>query len=201
MKDHQGNNQAVVDQSGNVEETNHYYPFGGIFASTENIQPYKYNGKEFDGKKGLNWYDYGTRMYDPAIGRFTTADPMAEKYYEVNPYAYCGNEPMTFVDPDGQMKVIYNPDGTYKETTQNNWFHNFFIGRQEYIDYGNRQVRLSEQEFWDWQKTGNYGSIQPTSQITNFEFSLDKPTENLVDGAAKYILSSGYPLVNSPKSC
>ena len=79
LKDHQGNNRVVVDQSGNVEETNHYYPFGGIFASTGNIQPYKYNGKEFDSTKGLNWYDYGARMYDPALGRFTTMDPMAEK--------------------------------------------------------------------------------------------------------------------------
>ena len=42
------------------------------------MQPYKYNGKEYDGKKGLNWYDYGARMYDAALGRFTTVDPSAE---------------------------------------------------------------------------------------------------------------------------
>ena len=63
LKDHQGNNRAVVDQNGNVEETNHYYPFGGVFANTGNAQPYKYNGKELDTKKGLNWYDYGARHY------------------------------------------------------------------------------------------------------------------------------------------
>jgi RHS repeat-associated protein len=102
LKDHQGNNRVVVDQSGNVEETNHYYPFGGIFASTGNTQPYKYNGKEFDSKKGLNWYDYGARMYDPALGRFTTVDPMAEKYYEVSPYAYCLNNPIYLIDKRGQ---------------------------------------------------------------------------------------------------
>ena len=45
LKDHQGNNRVVISQSGMVEETNHYYPFGGVFASTNNIQPYKYNGK------------------------------------------------------------------------------------------------------------------------------------------------------------
>ena len=64
LQDHQGNNRVVVDSSGKVEETNHYYPFGGAFASTGNVQPYKYNGKELDAKKGLNWYDYGARMYD-----------------------------------------------------------------------------------------------------------------------------------------
>ena len=57
LKDHQGNNRVVINQSGTVEETNHYYPFGGVFASAGNVQPYKYNGKEYDGKKGLNWYD------------------------------------------------------------------------------------------------------------------------------------------------
>jgi len=50
---HQGNNRGVVDSSGKVEETNHYYPFGGAFASTGNVQPYKYNGKELDAKKGI----------------------------------------------------------------------------------------------------------------------------------------------------
>ena len=65
---HQGNNRVVINQSGTVEETNHYYPFGGVFASSGNVQPYKYNGKEYDGKKGLNWYDYGARHYDAALG-------------------------------------------------------------------------------------------------------------------------------------
>ncbi len=69
----------VVDQNGNVEETNNYYAFRGMFASIGNIQPYKYNDKEFDGKKGLNWYDYGARHYDAALGRFMAVDPMAEK--------------------------------------------------------------------------------------------------------------------------
>ena len=100
LKDHQGNNRVVIDQSGAVEEVNHYYPFGGTFASTS-VQPYKYNSKEYDGKKGLNWYDYGARHYDAATGRFTTVDPMAEKYYSLNPYSYCNNNPVLFIDPNG----------------------------------------------------------------------------------------------------
>ena len=103
LQDHQGNNRVVADKDGNVEETNHYYPFGGVFASSQNVQPYKYNGKELDTKKGLNWYDYGAREYDAVLGRFTTMDPMAEKYYAVSPYTYCVNNPIKFVDPTGML--------------------------------------------------------------------------------------------------
>ena len=101
LKDHQGNNRVVINQSGTVEEANHYYPFGGVFASSGNTQPYKYNGKELDAKKGLNWYDYGVRMYDAALGRFATVDPSAENYFNTSLYAYCGNNPISRIDPTG----------------------------------------------------------------------------------------------------
>ena len=58
--------------------------------------------KEFDGTLGLNTYDHGARQHDAAIGRFTTVDPMAEKYYNISPYAYCGNNPVNRIDPDGR---------------------------------------------------------------------------------------------------
>ena len=112
LKDHQGNNRVVVNQSGTVEETNHYYPFGGVFASTTNVQPYKYNGKEYDTKKGLNWYDYGARHYDAVLGRFTTVDPLAEKYYSIGMYAYCSNNSVRYIDPTGMsISPIYDEEG------------------------------------------------------------------------------------------
>ena len=107
LQDHQGNNRVVIDQSGTVKEVNHYYPFGGVFASTSSVQPYKYNGKELDTKKGLNWYDYGARHYDAAIGRFATVDPMAEKYYSWSPYTYCLDNPIKYVDNNGETPRIY----------------------------------------------------------------------------------------------
>ena len=103
LKDHQGNNRVVISQSGTVEETNHYYPFGGVFAATNNVQPYKYNGKEFDSKNGLNWYDYGARHYDAALGRFVSVDPLSEQDYAVSPYTYCGNNPVLRIDKDGRI--------------------------------------------------------------------------------------------------
>ena len=105
LKDHQGNNRVVINQSGTVEETNHYYPFGGVFASTGNAQPYKYNGKEYDSKKGLNWYDYGARHYDAVLGRFTTVDPSVENYYSTSPFTYCLNNSLNYIDPLGTDTV------------------------------------------------------------------------------------------------
>ena len=100
LTDHLGNNRVIVGQTGNVEEVNHYYPFGGMFANSD-VQPYKYNGKEWD--EDSKWYDYGARSYDPTLGRFNTMDPMAERYYSVSPYAYCGNNPINRIDPTGMV--------------------------------------------------------------------------------------------------
>ena len=103
LKDHQGNNRVVVAEEGTVEEVNDYYAFGGLMStsSRQSVQPYKYNGKELDRKDGLDWYDYGARYYDAALGRWHVVDPMSEKYYGVSPYLYCANNPILLVDPNG----------------------------------------------------------------------------------------------------
>ena len=114
LKDHQGNNRVVVDAAGTVEEVNHHYPFGGLFASSGKAQPYKYNGKEYDDQNGVNWYDYGARMYDAATGRFTTQDRFAEKYYAMSPYQHGANNPVKNVDVNGDSI----------------WFTNKYVNKQ-----------------------------------------------------------------------
>ena len=110
LKDHQGNNRVVVDEEGAVEEVNDYYAFGGLMStsSRQSVQPYKYNGKELDRKGGLDWYDYGARYYDAALGRWHVVDPMAEEYYDLNPYNYCGNNNVNNIDINGDSITILN---------------------------------------------------------------------------------------------
>ena len=114
LKDHLGNNRMVVRADGTVEQVTHYYPYGGLMGESTggDTQPYKYNGKELDRTNGLDLYDYGARHMDAALGRFTTMDPLCEKYYSISPYAYCAGNPINYIDPDGDS--IYVAD-KYRE--------------------------------------------------------------------------------------
>ncbi len=107
LKDHLGNNRVVIDQNGSVEQVNHYYPFGGLFGEgTSNTnQACIYNGKELDRMHGLDWYDYGARNYDAALPVWTTVDPAADRYPNISPYAYCANNPVNLIDPDGREPI------------------------------------------------------------------------------------------------
>lgn len=99
----------VVNASGTVTQRNHYYPFGTAFAENtveeQKKQSYKYNGKELDQMHGLNLYDYSARYYESPVGRFTSVDPLAEKYYSESPYAYVSNNPLKYIDPTGKEKL------------------------------------------------------------------------------------------------
>lgn len=64
---------------------------------------FKHCGKEFDEMHGLNWCDFHARQYDPLLGRFTSVDPLVEKYYSISHYAYCANNPLRFTDPTGMV--------------------------------------------------------------------------------------------------
>ncbi|MGL5077139.1 MAG: RHS repeat domain-containing protein [Waterburya sp.] len=102
----QGKNQ-IFTKCGAVVEVNEYYPFGLVnqqtsskqFGSKENLV--KYNGKELMNDFKLESYDYGARMYNPQIGRWQVTDKMAQKYARMSPYNYTLNNPIKFVDPDG----------------------------------------------------------------------------------------------------
>ena len=66
---------------------------------------YRFTGKELGDETGL--YDFSARFLQTSLGRFTTLDPMAEKYPGISPYAYCNGNPVNLVDPDGMDWYAY----------------------------------------------------------------------------------------------
>lgn len=115
---------------------------------------YKYNGKELQDELGLDWYDYGARMYDPAIGRFFNLDRLSEKYEAISPYGYVANNPVYFVDVNGEW--IYINDGSN--------------GSYRYTD-GQTQKKNKE--------TGKYENIDGNSYLSDFVFESIVNLESL----------------------
>jgi RHS repeat-associated protein len=121
IKDHLGNTRVTVkDNEGTAEvmQESHYYPFGMTLAGQsyqnplqEAVNKYLYNGKELQDDLGLDWYDYGARFYDAQIGRFHTQDRFAEKYLSMSPYQYAANNPIKFIDVNGDSLWVNTPDG------------------------------------------------------------------------------------------
>ena len=146
LQDHLGNNRVVVNENGTVEQVNHYYPFGGLFGENTGYdkQPYKHNSKELDRMHGQDWYDYGARHYDAALSRWMCMDPLlAEKYYDVSPYAYCGNNPVNAIDEEGEKilfvngyhNILFKPlNMGPSRGLEDYWSTNFYINAQRFFN-------------------------------------------------------------------
>jgi RHS repeat-associated protein len=95
---------------------NDYYSFGMVMNNRKYIGPagayrFGFNGKENDRESvstGEGIQDYGMRIYNPAIGKFLSVDPITAEYPWYTPYQYAGNKPIQFIDKDGLEEA--NPE-------------------------------------------------------------------------------------------
>jgi RHS repeat-associated protein len=104
---HQGSIMHLTDNSGTVANSYVYDSYGRRLNVTESvIQPFSYTGREFDVESGL--YFYRARYFDAQTGRFLSEDPIGFVGEDENLYRYVGNNPVNFIDPDGE-KTVPNP--------------------------------------------------------------------------------------------
>lgn len=179
VTDHLGSTRMVVG-SDSIRETINYYPFGSemtmqdpALMNSDFQHPYRFTGKELDRVNGLNMYDFGARWYDVAgVPMWTSVDPLAEKYYNVSPYAYCHNNPVMLVDPDGRDGVyIVFPD--YKISTPLGKISG--LGHAGVLLIDNKSGLTKYYEYGRYDKEGK--GLVRSQTIPNVEIGKDgKPT-------------------------
>lgn len=122
-KDHLGNNREVWRASyvynttivaASTTQRTQYYPSGLPWASNTGDNPStqlkKYNGKEFLEMHGLDVTDMGQRSQFPAINTFQTMDRFSEKYPWQSPYCVAGNNPVRYIDVNGDSINAKQPE-------------------------------------------------------------------------------------------
>ena len=110
-RDHLGSTRVLCHASGTTlvaDQTTGYYPFGLAHGHGNlNLNRYLFSGKELQdqslGGKLLGFYDFVSRFYDPTLGRWFNVDPKLEF---VSPYGYCANNPVLYIDPNGEDIVL-----------------------------------------------------------------------------------------------
>jgi len=105
--DHLGSSSYITGLDGEVTQNIEYFPSGETFVENHrnsNYSPYKFNGKELDAETG--YYYYGARYYNSRVSLWLNVDPLAEQTME--PYIYCGNHPINYIDPDGNFRLPAN---------------------------------------------------------------------------------------------
>jgi RHS repeat-associated protein len=134
---HLGSTAFITDNNTNIHQGFLYAPFGEITTEYDinfgyNVLPkYSFNAKELDEETGMYYYE--ARYYKPPV--FTSRDPMFEKYFWMTPYAYCANNPVKYVDPDGRIIRDKNGNIVYSTSGETRTFY-YSSGKSATLELG-----------------------------------------------------------------
>jgi len=70
------------------------------------LEAYNYTTPQNEFTSEFEWYDYGARFYDPSLGRFFVQDRFTEKYLDFTPYQYAANNPLKYIDINGDSIAV-----------------------------------------------------------------------------------------------
>ena len=195
-KDHLGNVRLSYSKNATtgliaIEDTNDYYPFGLSFINggASNFSPsttfknYKYNGKELQ-ETGM--YDYGARFYMPDIIRWGVIDNKAEKYTTESPYTYALNNPIRFIDPDGNE--VYCPSCK----TEADWAN--------YRGYWENALEMTGQNMYTGQLNSNIKVTFMEGDMTRPVVNINGQVQDLEDRSRLEVFGEFFtPIINIPE--
>ncbi|MBL0113101.1 MAG: hypothetical protein IPP42_20615 [Saprospiraceae bacterium] len=212
IKDHLGNSRVMfTNTSGAIAQIkaevqrksrygvigkNHYYPFGmparpksygggeqaGWIANPTPPYAYKYNGKELNVDFGLNLSDYGARWYDAGVGRFTTIDRFAEKYSFMSTYQYGANNPIKFIDVNGDSIGI-----NFRSKISQEAFDAFFATKEGKTFIGNYAANGQSVNGFTFESDGIYHSDGIDLVYSDMDHGLGNETRVVILMAAEMV--------------
>ena len=137
LADHLGSTRSLINETGTVTAAYDYWPYGNVLASSgTDATHFRFTGHERDSESGLDYML--ERSYANDIGRFLRPDPMQDQYPGISPYAYAANNPLKYVDPDGN-KLRFAPGSSAK-------FRRHFARAVQYLNQIKASVILARLE-------------------------------------------------------
>ena len=127
---------------------------------------FSFNGKENDNEvKGVgNSLDFGARIYDSRLGRWLSIDFLSKKYPMHSPYNFCADNPILFLDRDGNDWFVNNQNGNViyiKDATE--------VNSETLLKYGSTD------------NPSNYERLGPNDMFG------DKVSQNITNSSFVYI--------------
>ncbi|MDR3326682.1 MAG: hypothetical protein LBT04_00865, partial [Prevotellaceae bacterium] len=183
---HLGSGSLITDGDGNTYQTLAYAPYGEDLVNIRNggyDEPYKFTGYERDQESGL--YYANARYYDPRISQFLSVDNLAEQAPHQSGYAYCSNNPINRIDPDGNWDIdvhAYNNRGTsgyavfiVKDRSGNEVYRTVVktVGSGRTRNVSNSDTPQGKYKILGYRKTGEGTSYERVSYGPNDLLALD----------------------------